>query len=123
MFATAIDPDGNIWMSGTGLLKFDVQTHQFKQYKLPIPTGTEYSENTWQGWHNLPGKPHLPIDQTIYDVKSDSKGMIWACSVAVKMVAGSSRDESSKAREAIYLHDRLYCSGFYYVYYYPQIRS
>lgn len=77
---TAIDPDGNIWMSGTGLLKFDVKTHQFKQYKLPIPTGTEYPENTWQGWHNLPGKPHLPIDQTVYDVKSDSKGMIW-CSI------------------------------------------
>ena len=30
---------------------------------------------------------------------------------------------SSEARGAIYLHDRLYCSGFYYVYYYPQIRS
>jgi hypothetical protein len=53
---TSIDQDGNIWMSGTGLLTFDVKTHQFKQYKLPIPSGTGSSDNTWQGWHNLPGE-------------------------------------------------------------------
>jgi streptogramin lyase len=77
---TALDQDGNVWMSGTGLVEFDVKTKKFKEYKLPIPTGTEYSDNTWQGWHNLPAKPPLPIDQTIYDVKADSKGMIW-CSI------------------------------------------
>jgi virginiamycin B lyase len=77
---TTLDHDGNIWMSGTGLLKFDVKTHKFAQYQLPIPTGTDYSENVWQSWHNLPGKPALPIDPTIYDVKVDSKGMVW-CSI------------------------------------------
>ncbi len=76
---TALDLDGNVWLSGTGLLKFDVHTHQFKQYKLPIPSGNDYPDTSWQNWHNLPGK-HLPLDQTIYDVKVDSKGMVW-CSI------------------------------------------
>ena len=57
-----------------------MNTHEFKEYKLPIPKGTEYSQNTWQAWDNLPGKPPIPIDQGVYDVKSDSKGMIW-CTV------------------------------------------
>ncbi len=53
-YTAAVDQDGNIWLSGTSLLKFDVKTHQFQAYKLPIPTGTSYSETTWQSWHDLP---------------------------------------------------------------------
>ena len=79
-YTAAVDPDGNIWLSGTALLKFDIKTHQFQAYKLPIPTGTNYSETSWQSWHNLPGKPPLPIDPTISDVKVDSQGMVW-CSI------------------------------------------
>jgi streptogramin lyase len=72
-----IDNDGNVWMSGTTLLEFDVKSQQFKEYKLPIPKGTEYSKDTWQAWHNVPGKDPMPIGQSTYDTKADSKGMIW----------------------------------------------
>ncbi len=72
-----IDNDGNVWMSGTTLLEFDVKSQQFKEYKLPIPKGTEYSKDTWQAWHNVPGKDPMPIGQNTYDTKADSKGMIW----------------------------------------------
>jgi len=82
----ALDPDGNVWCSGSTLLKFDVKTEQFKEYKLPIPTGTEYSENTWQGWHNLPGKPPMPINQSVYDVRVDSKGMVWSSIESVALL-------------------------------------
>jgi virginiamycin B lyase len=72
-----IDNDGNVWMSGTTLLEFDVKSQQFKEYKLPIPKGTDYSKDTWQAWHNVPGKDPMPIGQNTYDTKADSKGMIW----------------------------------------------
>jgi virginiamycin B lyase len=74
--AIACDQEGNIWTSGTGFLFFDTHTHQFKEIKLPIPSGTDYPDITWMQWHNLPGE-RLPVDKTIYDVKIDSKGMVW----------------------------------------------
>jgi virginiamycin B lyase len=74
----ALDQEGNVWMSGTTLLEFDVKTKQFREFKLPVPTDTDYSDNTWAGWHNLPGKPKTPPNQNVYDVRVDSRGMIWA---------------------------------------------
>jgi virginiamycin B lyase len=74
----ALDGEGNVWMSGSTLLEFDVKAQKFKEFKLPVPTDTNYSDNTWAGWHNLPGKPKMPPNQSVYDVRVDSKGMIWA---------------------------------------------
>ena len=74
----ALDGEGNVWMSGSTLLEFDVKAQQFKEFKLPVPTDTNYSDNTWAGWHNLPGKSKMPPNQNVYDVRADSKGMIWA---------------------------------------------
>ena len=83
---SAVDADGNIWITGSNFLKFDVKSLQFKEYKLPIPSGTEYNRNTQQGWHNLPGKPPQEVKRFTYDVRVDSKGMVWASNEALGLL-------------------------------------
>src|SRR5262249_38745406 len=79
-------PDGNIWITGSTLLKFDTKAQKFKEYPLPIPSGTEYNRDTQQGWHNLPGKPPQSVKRYTYDVRSDSKGMIWISNEALGLL-------------------------------------
>ena len=71
-----LDQDGNVWCSGSSVLKFDVKTRKFREYKLPIPSSTP--ENTVEAWENIPGQPPAPGAGTIYDVQVDSKGNVWA---------------------------------------------
>jgi virginiamycin B lyase len=71
----ALDREGNVWCSGSTLLKFDVRTKKFKEYKLPIPPALE---GTVQVWGKIPGQPPDLLDGFVYDVKADSKGNIWS---------------------------------------------
>ena len=75
----AADPDGNIWMSGSSIWKFDVKTQQFKEYKVPLPT--TYPESSIANWTHIPGEPPQPVRESrtfFYDIRVDSKGKVWA---------------------------------------------
>jgi len=72
-----LDAAGNVWCTGSTLLKFDVKTEEFQEYKMPVPPS--YPESTVQAWTNTPGQPPDPFnaDDTVYDAKVDSKGNVW----------------------------------------------
>ncbi len=74
----AAAPDGNIWMGGSSVWKFDVKTQQFKEFKIPFPAA--YPENSIESWSHVAGDPpHSMNTRTaFYDIKVDSKGKVWA---------------------------------------------
>jgi streptogramin lyase len=71
----ALDSAGNVWCSGTKLLKFDVRTEKFQEYKMPVLPSER--ENTMEAWEDIPGDPPSPDASSIYDVQVDSKGNVW----------------------------------------------
>ena len=75
----AADPDGNIWMSGSSIWKFDVKTEQFKEYKVQVPAS--FPQTSIVSWSHVPGEPPRPVTDSrtmFYDIKVDSKGKVWA---------------------------------------------
>jgi streptogramin lyase len=73
----AVDLEGNIWCSGSSVWKFDVKKEQFKEYNIPLPaTFPDYSVETWD---HVAGQPpaHIDASGTFYDIKVDSKDMVW----------------------------------------------
>jgi streptogramin lyase len=71
----ALDAAGNVWCSGTKLLKFNVKTESFQEYKMPVlPTDPE---NTMEAWEDIPGQAPAPGAGFVYDVQVDSKGNVW----------------------------------------------
>ena len=74
----AVDSKGNIWGGGNSVWKFDVQTHKFQEYPIPLPT---LPESSAEYWHQVPGQPLKTQDtdsnETFYDIKVDSKDKVW----------------------------------------------
>ena len=71
-----LDQEGNVWCSGSTVLKFDVKTRKFREYKLPVPSNIP--ESTMEAWENVPGQAPAPGADAVYDVQADSKGNVWA---------------------------------------------
>ena len=74
----AADPDGNVWMGGSSVWKFDVKTKQFKEYKVSLPS--IYPESSIHNWGHAPGDPPQSTRDTrtsYYDIRVDSKGKVW----------------------------------------------
>jgi streptogramin lyase len=115
----ALDAEGNVWCSGSTLLKFDGETKKFKEYKLPIPPAME---NTVQVWGRMPGQPPDFLDGFVYDVKADSKGNIWssiqnsALIIKLDPVTGHTKayhpDTPSVKGLAVDANDNIWFAGF-----------
>ncbi len=74
----AAAPDGSVWMGGSSVWRFDPKTEQFKEYKVPLPSG--YSASSIEQWRHVDGEPPTPVVDTrttFYDIKVDSKGRVW----------------------------------------------
>ena len=70
--------DGNIWMGGSSIWRFDVRSEQFTEYKVPLPAS--YPETSVENWARADGEPPLPVRElrtTFYDIRVDSKGKVW----------------------------------------------
>ena len=79
MHTLARDPEGNIWMSGSAIWKFDVKTLQFKEYKVPVASA--FPATSVVKWAEVPGGTPRPVGESrtmFYDIKVDSKGIVWA---------------------------------------------
>jgi streptogramin lyase len=74
----AMDPAGNLWLSGSDndeLWNFDMETKQFKGWKFPVPQN--YSQDSLGTWLKVPGQPLSPVSAWSYHVVVDSKGVVW----------------------------------------------
>lgn len=101
-----VDHTGNVWLSGGmgEVIRFDVETHEFKSYKFPLPA--KYPENAAAFWEQAPGEPERTPRGMTYHVSEDSKGGIWASLsdmgmlVRVDPTTGETKEYSTNATNA-----------------------
>jgi len=85
-----MDRSGNLWISGHGtdsavaqVWNFNVQTEQFKAYKIPGPP--DYPKNSRGSWDQYPDNKFVRLGT--YHLGFDSKGMLWTSSLEIGMLA------------------------------------
>jgi len=85
-----VDRDGNLWISGHGtdsafaqVWSFNVQTEQFKAYKIPGPPA--YPKDSRASWEKFPGNDFIKYGT--YHLGFDSKGMIWTSTLEIGMIS------------------------------------
>jgi streptogramin lyase len=83
-----VDKAGNLWISGHGtesaaaqVWSFNVQTEQFKGYKIPGPAQIpEGSRASWENYSKF-------IKYGTYHLGFDSKGMLWTSTLEIGMIS------------------------------------
>jgi len=84
-----VDKAGNLWISGHGtdsaaaqVWSFNVQTEQFKAYKIPGPA--QIPDGSRASWENYGNKF---IKYGTYHLGFDSKGMLWTSTLEIGMIS------------------------------------
>lgn len=93
-----LDQAGNVWFSTNGsepatteVWSFDTKKDQFKDYKIPMPA--QYPAGSYADWrqqsldNSEDGQSGGNARYGTYHVSIDSKGMVWASSLTMGMIA------------------------------------
>lgn len=93
-----LDQAGNVWFSTNGsepatteVWTFDTKKEQFKSYKIPMPA--QYAAGSYADWRQQADDVSEDAPSAgntrygTYHVSIDSKGMVWASSLTMGMIA------------------------------------